>query len=555
MSLRPLLVGFRSDSVLAWRGIEPLTAGRALFAARRLADLLPHARYAINLCESLDRFLVAALATLIAGRTLVLPPTRLPRTLAELRVRFPNSVCITDTTSDGETTLPVDPSLDAALREPDPAIDAWPAIAEDHLAAILFTSGSTGTPQAHLKTWGELVDGARALMRSIVDPPADVAIIGTVPPQHMFGLETTVMLPLQSATPVVTARPTFAADLVDALEGRRSVAPGGLWLMTTPLQLRAFHREYPALEGIASVIASTMPLDPALACAVERDWRTQVCEIYGCTEGGILAVRRASVATAWTPAAGLAYAIGADGRASVSGGHLRGHLLLPDRVRRAGGDTFELVGRDADLVKIAGKRGSLAELTRELLALAGVQDGSVFLPIDDAPRVAALVVAPGRTLDDLRSELAQRVDAAFLPRPFLLVDALPRTAAGKLPLVALRELIACASTTPERGATPETLEMKTFFPHTHPAIPGHFPGRPIVPGVLLLASVEQLLRNAGLRVVECTQAKFLAPVLPEQIVAIRVDVDERSTARFEIVAAARIVVAGSLRCVRMAEAQ
>jgi acyl-coenzyme A synthetase/AMP-(fatty) acid ligase/3-hydroxymyristoyl/3-hydroxydecanoyl-(acyl carrier protein) dehydratase len=554
--MRPLLVGFRSDSVLAWRGIEPLTAGRALVAAHHLAEALPHARYAINLCETLDRFLVAALATLIAGRTLVLPPTRLPRTLAELRVRFPDSVCITDTTSDGGTTLPVDPSLDAALREPQPAIDAWPVIAEDHPAAILFTSGSTGAPQAHLKTWGELADGARALMRSIADPPADVAIIGTVPPQHMFGLETTVMLPLQSATPVVTARPAFAADLVDALAERRSVAPGGLWLMTTPLQLRAFHHEYPALEGIANVIASTMPLDPALASAVERDWRTQVREIYGCTEGGILAVRRASVATAWTPAAGLAYAIDADGRASVSGGHLRGHLLLPDRMRRAGKEeTFELVGRDADLVKIAGKRGSLAELTRQLLALAGVEDGSVFLPIDDAPRVAALVVAPGRTLDDLRSELAQRVDAAFLPRPLLLVDALPRTAAGKLPLAALRELVAHASAPAERGATPEALETNTSFPHTHPAIPGHFPGRPIVPGVLLLASVEQLLRDAGLRVVECTQAKFLAPVLPEQMVAIRVEVDQRSSARFEIVAAARIVVAGSLRCVRMAEAQ
>ena len=164
-----------------------------------------------------------------------------------------------------------------------------------------------------------------------------------------------------------------------------------------------------------------MPLDPALACAVERDWRAQVTEIYGCTEGGILAVRRASVATAWTPAAGLAYAIDADGRASVSGGHIHGSLLLPDRMRRAGKeDTFELVGRDEDVVKIAGKRGSLAELTRELLALGGVEDGSVFLPMDDASRVAALVVAPGRTIDDLRSELAHRVDAAFLPRPFLL---------------------------------------------------------------------------------------------------------------------------------------
>lgn len=554
--MRPLLAGFRSDSVLAWRGIERLTAGCALDAASRLAEAMPPVRYAINLCEMLDRFLIATLATLLAGRTLVLPPARLPRTLAELRARFPDSICFTDTASDGDATLAVDASLDIALRGSPAAIHAWPTIAEDHPAAILFTSGSTGTPQAHVKTWGELVDGARALTRSIADPSPNVAIIGTVPPQHMFGLETTVMLPLQAAIPVITARPAFAADLADALAALHSVALGGFWLMTTPLQLRAFHRDYPKLEGITKVIASTMPLDPALACAVERDWRTQVTEIYGCTEGGILAVRRASAGTSWTPASGLAYAIDADGRASVSGGHLRGNLFLPDRIRRSGKeDSFELVGRDADVVKIAGKRASFADLTRELLGLSGVEDGSVFLPTDDASRVAAFVVAPGRRLDDLRSELARRVDAAFLPRPFLLVDALPRTPAGKLPLAALRDLIARLSRDPERNPRPEALEMKTSFPHTHPAILGHFPGRPIVPGVLLLASVEQLLRDAGLRVLECIQTKFLAPVLPEQMVAIRVEVDERSSARFEIVAAARVVVAGRLRCARVAEAQ
>jgi acyl-coenzyme A synthetase/AMP-(fatty) acid ligase len=544
--MRPLLEGFRADSVLAWRGGDRLTAGRALVAARRCADALPPARYVINLCETLDHFLVATLATLIAGRTLLLPSTRLPRTLTEMRARYAGSVCLTDTASnDGDAVLAIAPWLDSARHDAEPQIDAWPAIAEDHPAAVLFTSGSTGAPRAHLKTWGELAQGARALMGSIAKPPGNVAIIGTVPPQHMFGLEATVMLPLQSGTPVLTARPAFPADLVDALAQWHSIAPGGLWLMTTPLQLRAFHREYPALEGIAGVIASTMPLDPELARSVERDWRTEVSEIYGCTEGGILAVRRPAVATAWTPAAGLAYAIRADGSASVSGGHLRRDLSLPDRVRRIEGDKFELVGRDADLVKIAGKRGSLAELTRELLAVAGVQDGIVFLPVDDAPRVAALVVAPGRTLDDLRADLAPRIDAAFLPRPFLLVDALPRSAAGKLPLAALRELAGAAI---QRRGAREALVAQTTFPHTHPALPGHFPGRPIVPGVLLLASVEEMLRQVGLRVVECKQAKFLAPVLPDQVVTIRVDFDQRSTAHFEIVAATRIVVSGSLGC-------
>src|SRR5439155_25102434 len=118
-------------------------------------------------------------------------------TLSDLRIRYPENVCLSDNASeDRDATLPVEPWIDAALRSPDATIEIWPTIADEHLAAILFTSGSTGTPHAHKKTWGELADGALALTRSVGTPPAGTAILGTVPPQHMFGLETTVMFPL-----------------------------------------------------------------------------------------------------------------------------------------------------------------------------------------------------------------------------------------------------------------------------------------------------------------------------------------------------------------------
>jgi acyl-CoA synthetase (AMP-forming)/AMP-acid ligase II len=526
-----------------------LSVAHALDAARRMAGTFSSARYAINLCESLDNFLVGAIAALIAGRTLVLPPTRLASTLSDLRIRYPESVCLTDNASyDRDAMLPVEPWMDAASRSPDPTIAIWPAIADEHLAAILFTSGSTGTPHAHKKTWGELADGALALTRSVGTPRAGTAILGTVPPQHMFGLETTVMFPLQQATPIIAARPAFAADLADVLAKTRFIAPAGIWLMTTPLQLRAFHREYPALTGIASVVASTMPLDSQLACMVERDWQAPVHEIYGCTEGGILAVRRPGSESAWTPAAGVTFDIGSDGAATVCGGHLRSKLALADRLSRAGdADAFELVGRDADLVKVAGKRSSLAELTTHLISIAGVQDGVMFLASDDAQRLAAVVVAPGLTADALRRDLARRIDPAFLPRKIALVDALPRNAAGKLPLAALREVVLRAPRAAAKGVRRELTAQKSFDP-SHPALAGHFPNRPIVPGVLLLASVEDLLCDAGLRVIECVKAKFLAPVLPEQRVTIRIDIDDDTAARFEIVGAERTVATGIFRC-------
>src|SRR6266540_660769 len=100
--MRPLLCGFQFDSVLVWRGRERLSAAGALCAAHKLAAALPQARYVINLCESLDCFVVATMAALIGGRTLVLPPTRLSRTLDDLRARFADSVCLVDASCDGD---------------------------------------------------------------------------------------------------------------------------------------------------------------------------------------------------------------------------------------------------------------------------------------------------------------------------------------------------------------------------------------------------------------------------------------------------------------------
>nr|WP_298149708.1 peptidylprolyl isomerase [Metallibacterium sp.] len=104
-----------------------------------------------------------------------------------------------------------------------------------------------------------------------------------------------------------------------------------------------------------------------------------------------------------------------------------------------------LVGRVADLIEIAGKRASLADLTRQLLAIPGVQDAALIQ--HDAPdaagarRLAALVVAPTRSETELLAELRQRFDPVFLPRPLKRVERLPRNALGKLPHTAVWALL------------------------------------------------------------------------------------------------------------------
>jgi len=94
-------------------------------------------------------------------------------------------------------------------------------------------------------------------------------------------------------------------------------------------------------------------------------------------------------------------------------------------------------GRSSDMIEVAGKRASVTDLTKRLLAIPGVQEAAVFQPDDDAAgtirRVAALVVAPNLMAREVLDQLASGVDSAFLPRPLLIVDQLPRNELGKLP--------------------------------------------------------------------------------------------------------------------------
>ena len=63
-------------------------------------------------------------------------------------------------------------------------------------------------------------------------------------------------------------------------------------------------------------------------------------------------------------------------------------------------------------------------------------------------------------------------------------------------------------------------------PHAHPALPGHFPGQPRVPGVLLLEEAARALRSwRGVAVTGVIEAKFLAPLQPDAAATIELRAD------------------------------
>ena len=120
-------------------------------------------------------------------------------------------------------------------------------------------------------------------------------------------------------------------------------------------------------------------------------------------------------------------------------------MALADLVEIVDNGRFELRGRQGDLLEIAGKRASLGDLTRRLLAIPGVEDGVVF-QLDEADeigvkRIAALAVAPALSESDILSALRCSIDPVFLPRRLRRVAALPRNETGKLPRGALLRLL------------------------------------------------------------------------------------------------------------------
>ena len=80
---------------------------------------------------------------------------------------------------------------------------------------------------------------------------------------------------------------------------------------------------------------------------------------------------------------------------------------------------------------------------------ADAVDAAFFLP-DEAEssdgtgitRLTAFVVAPGLSVRELNAALRSRIDTIFMPRPLILLDALPRNSTGKLPRSSLQSLYA-----------------------------------------------------------------------------------------------------------------
>ncbi|WP_179402104.1 AMP-binding protein [Burkholderia guangdongensis] len=508
-------------------------------------------------------FACAFFAIAAAGREVVVPASSAPDYLSEL--------------AQGYDQLLDARALDAcANTRSTPAAPALSRAIDARAAITLYTSGSSGVAKPVRKTLAQFDAEVRTLQREWGECVGGAVTLSSVPHHHIYGLLFRILWPLAAG------RAFDRASTLEPLQLRdRLAAYGGGVVVSTPSQLS----RWPSLPGFAALVpapraffSSGGPLTPEAAAAYASAFGMAPLEIFGSTETGGIAWRRQDMTRAWQPMRGIDVRCEEDRDAGRDAGSDAGGALCvrsahlghdewhrtDDAARFDAAGRFELTGRLDRVVKLNGKRVSLQELEARIVRHPFVAQAAATV-IDGISRarvgVAAVPTDAGRRALEtdgrlavaaaLRRDLGAYFDPVALPRHWRFRRAMPFDARGKLPKAAIESVFA---------PTPEGFELLAEWGdasnlHAELRVPpglahfaGHFPGLPILPGVVQIDWAVRIASRdiPGVRAVRSIEhLKFKAPVPPGAVLALSLAHDaDRRRVRFTFRRGARECTSG-----------
>ncbi|MBX9428681.1 AMP-binding protein [Ralstonia pseudosolanacearum] len=536
---------------------ETTTMTRGMFRAHVAACIAawsdrPANRYALCIDDPFA-FACALFALLASGKAVVIPASSAPAYLASIADAYDSA--LTDGDMEGIISQAAQPPGAALLRPIAP-----------HAPITLYTSGSSAAPKAIHKTLAQFDAEVRTLEDHWGEWIGPGAILASVPHHHIYGLLFRIFWPLASGR--AFGRRTYAEPhaLQTALTRRETAA-----IVSSPAQLA----RWPSLPGFdtlsplpAAVFSSGGPLDEAAAATFASAHGTAPTEIYGSTETGGIAWRRRSESDAWQAFANVAVRREADGALSVRSPHL-GHPdwhRTDDAAEFDDAGRFRLRGRMDRIVKLDGKRVSLPEIENWLgLHPYVAQSAAVLLPGASRERLGVLSALTSAGVEALRQHgriglaktlrrhLATYVAPTLIPRKWRFRMSLPVDARGKLAASAVAASFAAGRKGFEmlshvRDAEGDHYELRVPPELVH--FRGHFPGLPILPGVVLvdwIACLAAELADSTRSLRSIDQLKFMAPVPPAALVSVQLAHEpQRCRVRFRARLGTRECASGAL---------
>lgn len=291
-----------------------------------------------------------------------------------------------------------------------------------------FSSGTTGTPRAHHRTWPALLAEASR------HGSADDRYLLTFNLARYAGLQVFLHCLRHDATIIVPASLRDAAAIVAA-----GAEHDATHLSVTPsLVKRLVQLDAPAaLQGLRQITLGGEHASQATLDLVRRCWpHARVTTIYASSEGG--ACFSASDGREGFPAAQLA--AGRDGRRGEldADGELIVHLADGRTLRtgdhfEAAGDRILFRGRREDLINVGGYKVSPARVERVILGVAGVEECRVIgRPSPVLGEVVAAEIVGSAAVADVRAACRAALARPEVPVTIRQVESLPLSAAQKL---------------------------------------------------------------------------------------------------------------------------
>ncbi|MCA9663571.1 MAG: AMP-binding protein, partial [Myxococcales bacterium] len=355
------LAAYRDDAVVAIGEAGSRTTAELRRDVLAVAERLPAATEGsevVIVCGDRYCFTVGVLAAWETGHGVALPPNTQPEVVRHLSRRSAVTLLLHDTDADEGADLRAW-IAEGRARPPEPR--ELRAIDENRHVATVYTSGTTGDHQACAKTAGQLLGEAAVLGQTFGIGGGD-RVLATVPPHHIYGLLFGILMPLLSGASFIRDTP-FHAETVAATARRW----GATALVSVPVHLRSLTvLEAGSLPAFHAVFSSGAPLPPATAAALIESHDLRATEVFGSSETGGIAWRVSETCREpWQPLPGIRVDVDVSGRLLLDSPFLPPTEARPyvagDRIELLeDGRSFHLLGRSDGIIKIGGKRVSLA---------------------------------------------------------------------------------------------------------------------------------------------------------------------------------------------------
>ena len=391
-----------------------------------------NSRNLICLCTD-DKAIIAAsiIASLAGGPLLILPYAFSKQAIDEVCSSLSPSVLLADRHGDFPPGYPV--ITPAMLNATSLSFEGL--ISPDDPFLMLFTGGSTGKPQVWSKTPRNLLAEAQYQSNKYGINRDDI-FLSTVPPQHIYGLLFSILMPLICSSRVLEGTYSFPREIFRAAQEHNATILVGI-----PPCYRVMKTDDLQRHNLRLAFSSAGALREEDAKYFFDKTDLGITEIYGSTETGGVATRTHPINDeSWTSIDPVEWKI-SDGRLLVRSPFLSptlprcidGFFITADHADYEGDHKFILRGRVDDIIKIGGKRVDLAAVQDKLKHIKGVRDAVVVSYLAENGRqneIAALVVSDLDT-SQLRHQMAATSEAYAIPRRIVAVTEIPVTSTGK----------------------------------------------------------------------------------------------------------------------------